>query len=131
MFPSDAGHRTRRQTRAVSEFTMKAALCLALCLTCCVLSTESLSCYRGQGCTPEKIAELQCPLGTVTGPCQGCECAKGLGEECGGPWGVFGQCASGLTCRKDDDHFQSAGKCAIADAEEEKNEKEKPNMKNN
>ncbi|XP_063592840.1 venom protein 302-like [Penaeus indicus] len=106
----------RRQTKAVPEFTMKAGLYLALCLTCCVLSTESLSCLFGQGCTPEKIAELQCPLGTFTDLCQACRCAKGLGEGCGGPWDVKGQCASGLTCKKEDDHFQSLGKCVDADA---------------
>ncbi|XP_037790987.1 venom protein 302-like [Penaeus monodon] len=89
---------------------MKAALYLAVCFACCVLGTESLSCVeRGQGCTPEKIAELQCPFETVVNECNDCECAKGPGEECGGPWDTMGQCASGLTCTKDD--FHSPGWC--------------------
>ncbi|ROT78501.1 crustacean hematopoietic factor-like protein [Penaeus vannamei] len=91
---------------------MKTALCLALCLACCLIRTESLSCVPGgQGCTPEKEDELKCRNGTVVGPCNGCECAKDRGEECGGPWGFLGQCASGLTCRRDGPHFQFRGKC--------------------
>ncbi|XP_047489858.1 venom protein 302-like [Penaeus chinensis] len=91
---------------------MKAALYLAVCLACCILGTESLSCHPvGQGCTPEDVAELQCPVGTVANQCGNCECARALGEECGGPWDMLGQCASGLTCRRNDDHFQSSGNC--------------------
>ncbi|XP_063592842.1 venom protein 302-like [Penaeus indicus] len=101
---------------------MKVALYLAVCLACCLLGTEGLSCIPGgRGCTPERIASLQCPYGTVVTACRGCACGKGLGEGCGGPWQMIGQCASGLTCKGDNDgNFHVLGKCVKDVVEEEK-----------
>jgi len=44
-------------------------------------------------------------------------CAKGENEECGGAWGIFGNCAEGLRCLHQFDinsseaEFVSVGKC--------------------
>lgn len=40
-----------------------------------------------------------CSYGLTKAPCGCCdECAKGLGEDCGGEWGFSGRCAEGLEC---------------------------------
>uniref|UniRef100_A0A4Q8K956 U46-Sparatoxin-Hju1a_1 n=1 Tax=Heteropoda jugulans TaxID=1358901 RepID=A0A4Q8K956_9ARAC len=61
-----------------------------------------------------------CRFGQTTDACGCCPvCYKGVGEECGGPWNVFGLCANHLSCirlsgEKDTDpirEFNAVGKC--------------------
>ncbi|XP_042874790.1 venom protein 302-like [Penaeus japonicus] len=103
---------------------MNGSLLLVCCLVCCVLSAEGLSCFPGgKKCTPERTAELNCTHGVTLGPCLDCECAKGLLEDCGGPWDISGTCAENLTCKRNEDHIQANGKCVEKD-EKEKKDKE-------
>ncbi|KAB7502076.1 Venom protein [Armadillidium nasatum] len=40
-----------------------------------------------------------CKFGIIKDVCNCCNiCAKGKGDECGGPWGLGGKCAEGLRC---------------------------------
>ncbi|XP_047475857.1 serine protease HTRA3-like [Penaeus chinensis] len=54
-------------------------------------------------CNPNRCPAIgQCHRGITWDVCNCCEvCAKGLDEECGGPWGAYGKCGYGLTCLKD------------------------------
>ena len=64
-------------------------------------TTHSLSCvpcdmWEGR-CTPED--ELNCKGGLAWAICGCCkECAKTIGESCGGDWGMDGTCDVGLKC---------------------------------
>nr|API81351.1 venom toxin [Hemiscorpius lepturus] len=53
-----------------------------------------------------------CPAGTVKDVCNCCiVCAKGLNEECGGPWDLAGKCGNGLTCVKRTTSPNARGRC--------------------
>ena len=53
-------------------------------------------------CRPED--QLNCKGGLAFGVCGCCkECAKIIGEECGGLWGMAGICDDGLACISDSD----------------------------
>ena len=85
---------------------------LLLSLTIAVLLhlTAALSCIE---CTDEdrhECAKMNAALrckDRYKPPCSGycdCEaCSKGLGQECGGPWGVAGQCQKHLKCQPPND----------------------------
>lgn len=68
-------------------------------LTACAVA-DGFSCV----CSPaecEEVVDEDCPkgAGTVWDPCGCCKvCARSEGEPCGGPYGFFGTCASGLQC---------------------------------
>jgi len=49
-----------------------------------------------------KLYPSNCTSGQLTkDPCGCCdECAKAVGQSCGGMWGFGGNCADGLTCYK-------------------------------
>ncbi|CAL4160774.1 unnamed protein product, partial [Meganyctiphanes norvegica] len=66
-----------------------------------ITGSYGLSCLP---CTQVKCRPPEnCSYGTVKHPCGCCdECAKGPGEECGGPWGIGGQCSKGHYCLVDD-----------------------------
>ncbi|XP_071517033.1 single insulin-like growth factor-binding domain protein-1 isoform X2 [Panulirus ornatus] len=43
-----------------------------------------------------------CPAGTTKDLCDCCTvCAGTLGETCGGPWGIYGDCGVGFECHQD------------------------------
>ncbi|XP_068222680.1 uncharacterized protein [Palaemon carinicauda] len=54
-------------------------------------------------CEPNHCVAIgECHRGITWDVCNCCEvCAKGLDEECGGPWNAYGKCGYGLTCIKD------------------------------
>merc|ERR1712032_1647908 len=67
-----------------------------------------MPCEPGQESTEERPCHL-CPQldanncqsnEIVEGVCGCQECAKAVGEECGGPWEALGQCAGSFTCIK-------------------------------
>ncbi|XP_078452226.1 cysteine-rich motor neuron 1 protein isoform X1 [Lampetra fluviatilis] len=61
------------------------------------VSVSALSCLPCERSRCEH--NLRCPGHTVTAPCGCCEeCARQLGEPCGGPFGIVGQCDLGLRC---------------------------------
>jgi len=81
-------------------------LLLSLMMAAMLHLTTALSCVP---CTPKRRREcatenaaLQCK-DRYSPPCSGycgCEaCSKGLGQECGGPWGLDGQCRKHLKCQ--------------------------------
>ncbi|XP_069987605.1 single insulin-like growth factor-binding domain protein-2 isoform X2 [Penaeus vannamei] len=80
---------------------MKQFLCLSLCLALYLVGVTGLRCIPGEGCTAEVTAGLDCEFGFVADRCNRCECAKGLGEVCGGTWDFSGICAKGLECDRD------------------------------
>ncbi|KAK7002513.1 hypothetical protein SK128_017855 [Halocaridina rubra] len=48
------------------------------------------------------LDERDCPAGISRDLCGCCAvCAGAVGEECGGPWGIYGECGSGLECHQD------------------------------
>ncbi|XP_042204828.1 serine protease HTRA3-like isoform X2 [Homarus americanus] len=61
---------------------------------------EALQC---RPCNPNRCPAIgECHRGITWDVCNCCEvCAKGLNEECGGPWSAYGKCGFGLTCLKD------------------------------
>merc|ERR1712243_424655 len=67
-------------------------------------STEELPC----NICPELDANDCQSKELVVGPCGCQECAKAVGEECGGPWEAFGQCAGSFTCIKHDEEEEWA-----------------------
>ncbi|KAK3879182.1 hypothetical protein Pcinc_016225 [Petrolisthes cinctipes] len=43
-----------------------------------------------------------CPGGTTHDLCGCCTVCAGVeGDDCGGPWGIYGECGTGLECRQD------------------------------
>jgi len=71
---------------------------VALALLAIVNRTWGLSCLpcREVDCGPAPI----CRYGNTRSICGCCdECAKGPGEQCGGPWGAYGTCSQGLECQ--------------------------------
>ncbi|XP_071549675.1 serine protease HTRA3-like isoform X2 [Panulirus ornatus] len=54
-------------------------------------------------CDPSRCLAIgECHRGITWDVCRCCEvCAKGLNEECGGPWSAYGKCGYGLSCMKD------------------------------
>nr|API81345.1 venom toxin [Hemiscorpius lepturus] len=66
-------------------------------LSCpCWRDRENLDKYCGP--PPE-----ECALGQTFDACGCCKvCFKTEGEDCGGPWKVYGKCGEGLTCAKPD-----------------------------
>ncbi|XP_069987785.1 single insulin-like growth factor-binding domain protein-2 [Penaeus vannamei] len=80
---------------------MNQLLCLFLCLALCLVCVTGLRCLPSEGCTSRVTAGMDCKFGFLLGPCRKCECAKGPGEGCGGPWRLWGTCAEGLVCEKD------------------------------
>ena len=62
-------------------------------------TAHSLSCLPCdmQRCTPKY--KLKCKGGLVNDVCGCCKtCAKIIGEECGGVFGIYGTCDDGLEC---------------------------------
>ncbi len=58
---------------------------------CCPLHSE---CMR-----TEREMECLCPHGLVDDPCRHCKtCGKTLGEECGGRFGIRGECVDEYVC---------------------------------
>ncbi|GFR04110.1 IGFBP N-terminal domain-containing protein [Trichonephila clavata] len=96
---------------------MRAAFCFVVVIAV-IVSCLALDC---PDCDIEMCKDPgTCPLGKTTDICGCCTvCFKGVGEECGGPWGVFGQCANHLSCikipgRERNDpvsDFNNAGRC--------------------
>ncbi|XP_068203260.1 uncharacterized protein [Palaemon carinicauda] len=71
----------------------------------------------------DEPTEESCPYGRVNDTCNCClECARGPGEDCGGPWGVTGTCATGYTCERIPGGYEDSvgyeGICQEAGAEE-------------
>ena len=64
-------------------------------------TTDTLSCQCAS--CPPPLTTSECVSGEVTkDECHCCDvCAKAEGEECGGPWGFAGTCASYLFCDVD------------------------------
>ncbi|XP_063610130.1 venom protein 302-like [Penaeus indicus] len=93
---------------------MKLFLCLSLCLALCLVCVTGLRCSLAEGCTPEAKAGLDCQFGFETDLCNRCECAKGLGETCGGIWKKLGTCAEGLVCNNDPEDVFTEGVCVEA-----------------
>eukprot|EP00092_Neocalanus_flemingeri_P036105 GFUD01039309.1.p1 GENE.GFUD01039309.1~~GFUD01039309.1.p1 ORF type:complete len:205 (+),score=38.83 GFUD01039309.1:57-671(+) len=68
-------------------------------------------------CTPCPPPPQYCASGQVTKDvCACCDvCAKAVGQQCGGPWGISGTCADDLFCELDDffppDDFNASGIC--------------------
>ncbi|XP_054712552.1 venom protein 302-like [Uloborus diversus] len=95
---------------------MKSVLWIVLVISL-VVSCFGLDC---PACDHSKCPKLkECKLGETTDVCGCCAvCYKTVGEECGGPWNIFGVCANHLTCirlpRGTEDpikEFNSPGKC--------------------
>ncbi|GIY57271.1 single insulin-like growth factor-binding domain protein-1 [Caerostris darwini] len=96
---------------------MKTTFCLLVGLVL-VVSTLALDCPV---CFKFKCKDPgPCHLGQTTDVCGCCTvCYKGIGEECGGPWNVFGVCANHLSCIRlpepegeDPVHdFNTSGRC--------------------
>uniref|UniRef100_A0A1E1WVU2 Putative insulin-like protein growth factor binding protein n=1 Tax=Tityus obscurus TaxID=1221240 RepID=A0A1E1WVU2_TITOB len=93
-------------------------LFLSVCLYSVVVS---LSCRPCDKSACKQLSEADCPVGITSDTCGCCQvCAKNAGEDCGGPWKVYGRCGKGLECVKppspsgDDSYlyqFNSKGKC--------------------
>ncbi|XP_014251612.1 insulin-like growth factor-binding protein 7 [Cimex lectularius] len=72
--------------------------------TTLVLASAHLALGFSCVCSPsecEPLAEDDCPpgVGTVWDPCGCCRvCARTENEPCGGPYGFYGTCGSGLEC---------------------------------
>nr|XP_053641086.1 uncharacterized protein LOC128694804 [Cherax quadricarinatus] len=69
-------------------------------LTHCAAIPDALQCGP---CYPNRCQAIgECHRGITWDVCNCCEvCAKGVNEECGGPWNAYGKCGYGLTCLKD------------------------------
>lgn len=62
-----------------------------------------------------KLTDADCPYGVGKDHCACCDkCINGPGDKCGGPWNVYGGCAEGFKCDKDDDDFNAHGTCKQA-----------------
>ena len=87
---------------------MNKVLMLALALLLLAVGGESLSCADTCApCPAEK--DLNCKGGTVPDLCDCCvQCAKVIGEECGGPYRMMGYCDLGLYCHIDDPNDPNA-----------------------
>ncbi len=71
---------------------------------CCPLN------YADSNCKTEEEMKCLCPHGMVDEPCRHCQtCAKGLGEECGGTYGINGECMHGLRCSADRKIYSDGG----------------------
>ncbi|XP_064085798.1 venom protein 302-like [Macrobrachium nipponense] len=97
---------------------MKALVLVFACLCLFAKSSEALSCYcpeDGSACQQRKLTEVECPFGIILDHCECCRvCAKGPGEECGGPWDISGRCAKGFMCVPkpgDEEKYHFKGKC--------------------
>ncbi|XP_043238291.1 venom protein 302-like [Amphibalanus amphitrite] len=98
---------------------MRALPALALLLAAWLAVASALSCLpctkdRHVKCLLDNPSECSCfPWGRKPGVC-GCGCmvcARGLGQSCGGPWNLSGQCGDGMVCDK---RPPLAGKCVKA-----------------
>nr|XP_039274674.1 venom protein 302-like [Styela clava] len=69
--------------------TMKLFVLVAFCMV--IVACDALSCPT---CNKKKCPYLYCRgRSEVPNPCECCnECAKLEGEECGGPWHIYGKC---------------------------------------
>ncbi|XP_066947422.1 single insulin-like growth factor-binding domain protein-2 [Macrobrachium rosenbergii] len=76
-----------------------------LLLSAVLLSLTSGSLAVNCACDHAKCAVLDegdCPVGIAHDLCGCCAvCAGALGEECGGPWGIYGECGTGLECHQE------------------------------
>ncbi|CAL1272301.1 unnamed protein product [Larinioides sclopetarius] len=75
---------------------MRATFCIVVCFGL-VMSCLALDCPDCdiKACRNPGL----CRLGKTTDVCGCCPvCYKGVGDECGGPWNVFGVCAHHLSC---------------------------------
>ena len=97
--------------RDQKKLKMNSLVLLGFALILVTLSgSEALSCMR---CDPLNCSEpSNCKGGLVSDVCGCCDvCAQVLGEECGGPWDIYGKCDAGLECDADKDDFNAQGKC--------------------
>ncbi|XP_067132100.1 venom protein 302-like [Centruroides vittatus] len=77
---------------------MKVSTLFLVAISCIAVSyaLDCPDCDKSK-CSPHGV----CSVGIVTDVCGCCDvCAKNVGEECGGPWNVFGLCGSKLVCLK-------------------------------
>ncbi|CAL4109414.1 unnamed protein product, partial [Meganyctiphanes norvegica] len=67
----------------------------------CVFGSWAVTCQCEHAKCPP-LEEEACPKGITQDICGCCKvCAGDVGEECGGPWGIFGTCGEGLECHQD------------------------------
>ncbi|XP_047471570.1 neuroparsin-A-like [Penaeus chinensis] len=79
---------------------------VSLPLACALWAIAARSCIavtcncNSVVCAP--IVPSDCPVGTAKDMCKCCSvCAGDLGEDCGGPWGIYGDCGAGLECHQE------------------------------
>ncbi|XP_076031888.1 single insulin-like growth factor-binding domain protein-2 [Oratosquilla oratoria] len=80
---------------------VNAGLCLvaALVLLSGEHRIEALSCLPCAKDTCSQLEEDDCPVGIGLDACKCCPvCNKNLGEVCGGPFVIHGNCGMNLTC---------------------------------
>uniref|UniRef100_A0A4V2H8W9 U81-Liphistoxin-Lsp1b_1 n=1 Tax=Liphistius sp. SGP-2016 TaxID=1905180 RepID=A0A4V2H8W9_9ARAC len=74
------------------------AICIAVAF---VIGSEAMRCPE---CEPKKCPDIDlssCERGTIADACFCCTvCKRTLGEECGGPWSVHGECEIPYFCAK-------------------------------
>ncbi|XP_042223644.1 neuroparsin-A-like [Homarus americanus] len=79
----------------------KLVLTITLVVMAVCVRIEAVHC----SCQNAKCTGLDpndCPNGTTKDMCECCTvCAGGPGEECGGPWHIYGDCGSGLECHQE------------------------------
>ncbi|KAL7638945.1 UNVERIFIED_CONTAM: hypothetical protein RMT77_010479 [Armadillidium vulgare] len=65
-----------------------------------ITSTEAVSCECDFAHCPV-VDNTSCKRGVTQDVCGCCTiCAGDVGEHCGGPWGLFGNCGEGLECKQ-------------------------------
>ncbi|XP_067123899.1 venom protein 302-like [Centruroides vittatus] len=77
---------------------MKSSILCSFLVICIAVAyaLDCPTCDKSQ-CKPHG----RCPAGIVKDVCACCEvCSKLIGEECGGPWNIFGICGHSSVCAK-------------------------------
>ncbi|KAK3865647.1 hypothetical protein Pcinc_028763 [Petrolisthes cinctipes] len=74
--------------------------CVTIAASVTAIRPDALQCGP---CDPSHCPAIgECHRGITWDVCNCCEvCAKGINDECGGPWSAYGKCGFGLTCLKD------------------------------
>ncbi|KAK8735940.1 hypothetical protein OTU49_005132, partial [Cherax quadricarinatus] len=96
--------RTSTMTNATSlRWTMLGLLTLSVFTACAAVTAIRPDALQCGPCYPNRCQAIgECHRGITWDVCNCCEvCAKGVNEECGGPWNAYGKCGYGLTCLKD------------------------------